>query len=196
MKEKTATRKVVILCGFVFLAGCRAPHPDTEGFMRLYDEALAKSEAAGQTGLESGSEIEKQAIARFIDFYRVYSTESIRKGVHGVYAEQAFFGDPFKSVEGIDAIETYFLKMAEPVESCTFEVTATDRCGGEYYFRWIMNLKSKAARREIKALGVSHVRFDPEGKVIFQQDYWDSSTLFDNLPVVGRMTRWIKHRLE
>jgi len=196
VRNRTAAETTIILCGVLLLAGCRAPHPDTEGFMSMYDDALARTEDAGKEGLEAGSEIEEQAIDRFIDFYREYSTEIIRKGVRGVYAETAFFGDPFKSVEGIDAIEEYFLKMADPVESCTFEVTATDRCGGEYYFRWIMRLKSKAAGREIKALGVSHVRFDREGMVIFQQDYWDSSTLFDSLPVVGRMTRWVKHRLE
>ena len=135
---------------------------------------------------------------RFTEFYREYSVDTIRRGIREVYAHDAYFGDPFRSVRGIDAIESYFVKMAEPVEKCTFDITSSDRGkAGDYYFRWRMELRLKRSNASpIRALGISHVRFNEQGLVVFQQDYWDSSTLFDRLPVVGGMTRFVKGRLD
>jgi hypothetical protein len=180
----------------VLQTGCRSPLP-AAGHMDMYRTALDRTAGAVAAAPAAGSPVEKKAIRRFNDFYRVYSTESIRAGVRDVYADDAYFGDPFKAVRGIDEIETYFLDMAEPVKSCTFDVTGVDRAGGEYYFRWTMDLVVKRAPHDpIRALGLSHVRFDPAGKVVFQQDYWDTSTLFERLPLVGGLTRWIKRRLD
>lgn len=140
---------------------------------------------------------EKDALQRFTDFYVEYSYEAIEQGVRDLYAENAWFGDPFHIVEGIDDLEHYFLVMAEPVESCTFSIDSIQKSGIDYYARWTMELESKAAKGElIKTIGISHVRFNAEGKVIFQQDYWDSSAMLDRLPIVGYWTRLVKGRIE
>jgi hypothetical protein len=46
----------------------------------------------------------------------------------------------------------------------------------------------------IKAPGMSHLRFDEKGMIVFHQDYWDSSLVFERLPVIGFVLRWIKSR--
>lgn len=160
-----------------------------------YRKAVAES--ASQAELEPGSTAEKEAIERFYNFYEIYSYEQIKNGLRELYADDAYFGDPFHSVEGIDEIENYFLFMAEPVVECTFSIESMDRAGRDYYSRWNMHLISKAApKKAIDAIGFSHVRFNAEGKIIFQQDYWDSSVLMDRLPVVGYWTRMVKRKLE
>ena len=147
--------------------------------------------------MKPGSEVEKNALLRFNDFYEDYSSEAISAGVRGLYAEDAWFGDPFHIVEGIDEIEHYFLVMAEPVKSCTFTVDSVQRSGIDYFARWTMVLESKAAKGEIiKTIGISHVRFNTAGKVVFQQDYWDSSSMLERLPIVGYWTRLVKDRIE
>jgi hypothetical protein len=139
---------------------------------------------------------EKAALQRFTDFYAEYSVEAIKKGVRNVYAEDAWFGDPFHIVEGIDDIEHYFVVMAEPVEHCTFKIDSIQRSGKDYFARWTMELESSAAKGQvIKTIGISHVRFSSGGKVVFQQDYWDTSAMLDRLPVVGYWTRLVKTRL-
>ncbi|MBN2162646.1 MAG: nuclear transport factor 2 family protein [Pontiellaceae bacterium] len=143
-----------------------------------------------------GCEVETEAIHRFEAFYAEYSAEAIRNGIRSVYANDAWFGDPYHSVKGIAAIENYFVAMAEPVEHCTFTVDAMQRAGNDYYARWTMHLVSKAAGKEpITAIGNSHLRFNKEGQIIFQQDYWDTSVLLDRLPVVGFWTRLVKEKI-
>jgi hypothetical protein len=149
------------------------------------------------TAMEPGSDIEQEALRRFNEFYADYSVEAIRSGVREVYAEDAWFGDPFHIVEGIDAIEHYFVVMAEPVEQCTFTVDSMQRSGNDYFARWTMRLESSAAKGEIiETIGISHVRYNAEGKIIFQQDYWDTSAMLDRLPVVGFWTRMVKGKIE
>ena len=152
---------------------------------------------ANQPSFEPGSETEAKALNLFSDFYNEYSYDAIKDGVRELYAEDAWFGDPFHIVEGIDEIEHYFLVMAEPVENCTFSVDSIQRSDKDYFARWTMELESKAAKGElIKTIGISHVRFNEDGKVIFQQDYWDSSAMLDRLPIVGYWTRLVKDRIE
>jgi len=192
---------ILALLAFALMAcvcGCSSTQPAAQPDPHAaYRAALARTAPADTEAAPLTPEQERAALARFNEFYSVYSVESIKAGVRGVYAENAYFGDPFDSVSGIDEIEEYFVRMAEPVKTCTFDVEAVDRAGAEYWIRWTMNLEVNAAKgKPFSALGVSHVRFDDEGKVLFQQDYWDSSALLDRLPVVGFFTRKVKKRLE
>jgi ketosteroid isomerase-like protein len=176
------------------LAGCstkpKPAGPDPEACR------VALEKTGGVEPMPADSPAEREALQRFRDFYAVYSADAIRANVREVYAEHAWFGDPYHTVEGIDAIEHYFLVMAEPVEHCTFTVDSVQRAGSDYYARWTMTLVSRASGKEpITAMGMSHVRFNREGKIVFQQDYWDTSAMLDRLPVVGFWTRLVKTRI-
>jgi hypothetical protein len=41
---------------------------------------------------------------------------------------------------------------------------------------------------------MSHVRFGPDGKVVFHADYWDTSIVFERAPVIGSIIRWAKEK--
>jgi hypothetical protein len=174
--------------------GCTSKSKDRSPDWSRNNDMLRKT--ADIAPMLPGSPTEKAALQRFNDFYAQYSAEAVREGVRGLYAENAWFGDPFHIVEGIDEIEHYFLVMAEPVESCSFTVDSVHRSENDYFARWTMQLESTAAKGEIiHTIGMSHVRFNSEGKIIFQQDYWDSSAMLDRLPIVGFWTRMVKDRI-
>lgn len=175
------------------MTGCTSKSKDRSPDWNRNTEIVAETESTSPMDAQT----EKEALQRFSDFYLEYSYEAIQSGVRDLYAENAWFGDPFHIVEGIDEIEHYFLVMAEPVEHCSFTVDSIQRSGVDYYARWTMELESKAAKGEmIRTIGISHVRFNEQGKVIFQQDYWDSSAMLDRLPIVGYWTRLVKGRIE
>jgi hypothetical protein len=180
---------------FLLIMGGCVDRTQEGGDMIRYEQALAKSDPAKVKGLEPGSEKEKEAIAHFKDFYRVFSTESIRKGIRGLYADGAYFRDGFKEVIGMEAMEAYFLKSAEGIQTCTFDIQGVAVHEGNYYFRWIMHLSIKRSPDEpIRTVGMSHVRYDGKGKVIFHQDYWDTSVVYEKIPVLGAVIRWIKRK--
>lgn len=185
----------VLLSGIFMMTGCTSKSKNRSPDWTRHTAALETTEKV--PSMEAGSAMEKEALRRFDEFYADYSVEAIRAGVREVYTEDAWFGDPFHIVEGIDEIEHYFVVMAEPVEQCTFTVDSMQRSGNDYFARWTMRLESSAAKGElIETIGFSHVRYNAEGKIIFQQDYWDTSVLFDRLPVVGFWTRLVKGKIE
>lgn len=197
VRSTLSIKKALVIMGIFgtsLVMGCRSVPKRMAPSIGEYRAELKRAEAV--TAMTPGSEVEVAALKRFNAFYEVYSSEAIKAGLRQLYAEDAWFGDPFHSVRGIDAIEHYFLAMAEPVESCTFTVEGVQRSGDDYYARWTMTLISKAAKtKPIEAIGLSHVRFNRDGLIVFQQDYWDTSVMFDRLPVVGYWTRLVKRRL-
>jgi hypothetical protein len=44
----------------------------------------------------------------------------------------------------------------------------------------------------IRTVGISHVRYDAKGKVIFPQDY--RGGVYEKIPVMGAVIRWIKNK--
>ncbi|MCX5839704.1 MAG: nuclear transport factor 2 family protein [Deltaproteobacteria bacterium] len=163
--------------------------------MVRYERLLAETDPAKAGSLQPGSELEKEAVARFVDFYKVFSSEVIRKGLRGLYADGAYFRDGFKEVLGIEAMEAYFLNSAEGVQSCTFDIQEMVVHQGNYYFRWVMHLTMKRSPDDpIQTVGMSHVRYDAKGKVIFHQDYWDTGAVYEKIPVMGAVIRWIKNK--
>jgi hypothetical protein len=177
---------------FLLIWGCVA---GTQQTMKNYYRALDNTDPKKTALLKSGSAAEKKAIEKFYTFYEVFSEERIRRGVRDLYAADAYFRDGYREVEGIDNIEPYFIATTKAIHECTFDIQDWSSHEGNYYFRWIMKLRLKRDNDDlIEQVGMSHVRFNPEGKIIFHQDYWDTGVVFERVPVVGRIIRWVKER--
>lgn len=189
-------RGIPVLIIMVLLTAGGCAHRGQEGNdMIRYEKALAETDPAKVAGLQPGSQLEKEAVARFVDFYRVFSPEVIRKGLRGLYADGAYFRDGLKEVVGIEAMEAYFLKSTEGIQTCTFDIQEMAVHQGNYYFRWVMHLTMKRSPDDpIRTVGMSHVRYDAKGKVTFHQDYWDTGVVYEKIPVMGAVIRWIKNK--
>lgn len=166
------------------------------GPMNNYDHAL-KETAPHKVGMmRPGSPQEAEALERFKTFYALFSRERIETLADGLYAEDAYFRDGIREVRGLSQIKTYFVRTTETIDHCVFEIEDVVTQRGEYCVRWVMRLTLKRKRDEvIVAPGMSHVRFSPEGKITFHQDYWDTSLILEPVPVLGAIVRWIKRRI-
>lgn len=139
-----------------------------------------------------------EAAARFQSFFADFG-EAVRSGrVTEVYAEDAYFNDTLKEIRGAGDIEDYFLKTLEMATrvDVRFEDLAVSE--GNYYFRWEMDVEAPKLNggEVIRSQGMSHIVFDANGKVAMHRDYWDASSgLFEHVPVLGGMIRWVKGRL-
>jgi hypothetical protein len=70
--------------------------------------------------------------------------------------------------------------------------------GKNYYFRWTMEARMKhlARGKTVTTIGVTLVRFDPKGRVLVHQDFWDSAQgVWDHVPVLGTVIRWIQSKI-
>ncbi|MBN2687499.1 MAG: nuclear transport factor 2 family protein [Deltaproteobacteria bacterium] len=164
--------------------------------MKNYYEALKKTDPQQISYVKAESDEEKKALHQFRDFYEVFSEEKIRSSVRGLYREDAYFRDGFREVQGIDAIEEYFVSSTEAFLECRFDIQDVAVRDGNYYFRWIMTLVLKRNKDDpLETAGMSHVRFDEKGKIIFHQDYWDTGIIYEKIPVLGPIITWIRQRV-
>jgi steroid delta-isomerase len=183
---------IMMLVPIVALASCAGGKPMT---LENYYKELAATDPAKSALAKPGSAEEKAGIENFKAYYKVFAEDIIRRDTKTLYAKEAFFKDGYKEVKGVEAIETYFIATTKAVVSCTFDITEVIIHEGNYYFRWVMKLTIKRDKdNPIEQVGMSHVRFASDGKVIFHTDYWDTSVVFERAPVIGSIIRWAKEQ--
>jgi steroid delta-isomerase len=183
---------IMLLVPIVALASCAGGKPMT---LENYYKELAATDPAKTALVKPGSAEENAGIENFKAYYKVFAEDIIRRDTKTLYAKEAFFKDGYKEVKGVDAIETYFIATTKAIVSCTFDITEVIIHEGNYYFRWVMKLTIKRDKdNPIEQVGMSHVRFASDGKVIFHTDYWDTSVVFERAPVIGSIIRWAKEQ--
>jgi ABC-type transport system substrate-binding protein len=176
----------------LLLAGCATPSskPDPSAFTA---EALAATEAS------KTANVSPDVIARFETYNGDFSTNNIIENTRAVYADDVWFRDPFKQIHGATPFEAYLLRGASAVAQFHMDWKDVAQDNGDYYFRWVMTLKlNRDGKNDPPTLnnGISHIRFGPDGRVIFHEDYFDAATfLYEKIPVLGGEIRFIKKRL-
>ncbi len=155
----------------------REPRHDATGDDAAYLEALESSAAQAQVPspeqLTAWVEGVEQAFTPF-------SVENVKTGFPKAYAEELYFRDAFHTYTDRAVMLDYMIKSAEMSQDVTFEFSAPVQNGMDVYLPWVMLLGGRDPVR--RSLGISHLRFNAEGQVIFHQDYWDSADVV--VPVI------------
>lgn len=147
----------------------------------------------------AGSPAEREALVRFARFFEDFSGDRIGRLLQATYAEDVFFNDTLKSIRGRDALAHYLADSAAAVDDCRVQVLETTRTqAGEHLLRWRMSIRFKRFRRGVdtETVGLSHLRFDADGRVVYHQDYWNAADgLYEHIPLIGQLIRMVKRRL-
>ncbi|MBG6073471.1 MULTISPECIES: nuclear transport factor 2 family protein [unclassified Polaromonas] len=138
----------------------------------------------------------REAAARVVDFFESLSPASLER-LDALYAPEAYFKDPFNEVRGLPAIRQVFDHMYASLEQPHFVVTGCIVDGGECFLTWnfIFHFKRFDTQTLQTVRGGSHLKFNAAGLLDFHRDYWDAAEeLYEKLPLVGRLMRWLKER--
>ena len=133
-------------------------------------------------------------LQRVVRFFETLTLESARHEIAEVYADDAYFKDPFNEVRGLPAVTPLFTHMFEQVENPRFVVTSTVLQGDNAFMTWDFLFHMRRYAREEQCIrGATHIRFAADGRVNFHRDYWDAAEeLYEKLPVVGSFMRLLK----
>ena len=130
---------------------------------------------------------------RLARFYETL-TPAVLDGLDQFYAPDARFKDPFNEVAGTAAIRRIFAHMFATTEAPRFEVTDRIEQGGQAMLGWTFHFALRG--RALTVRGVTHLRFDADGRVTLHRDYWDAAEeLYEKLPLLGGLMRAIRRRL-
>jgi limonene-1,2-epoxide hydrolase len=184
---------VLIWCAVLVLGGCATGARNDRHAMETYYQALQDTAPCEYETLQPGSEEERSAIERFVALYTTYSEDNIRRHVRDLYAPNAYYRDSFTEMQGVDNIAAYLIEGTHMMYDLTFDLRDVAVHEGNYYLRWITRFSLKQKKDKIIHLpGMSHVRFNQDGKIIFHQDFWDAGIIYERLPIIGFVIRWLK----
>ena len=135
-------------------------------------------------------------VARVIAFFETLTPQCL-SGLADIYAQGARFKDPFNDVQGLDAIAHIFGHMFVALQQPRFVITRQVNQGNDCFITWdfYFYLASYRSSVEQKIAGATHLVFDSDGRVLIHRDYWDAAEeLYEKLPLVGSLMRWLKRR--
>ncbi|WP_313953661.1 nuclear transport factor 2 family protein [Accumulibacter sp.] len=138
------------------------------------------------------------AVEALISFYEGLSAESLARFPE-FYADDAFFKDPFNQVRGVAPIQRIFAHLFRQVGEARFVVSERLLADNGAMLVWEMHFRLPARRGQGPPQlirGVSHLKFDGEGKVVWHRDYWDAAEeLYAKLPAIGWLMRFLQRKL-
>ncbi len=112
------------------------------------------------------------------------------------YAPDADFKDPFNEVRGAPAIRQVFEHMYVALEAPRFVIHDVVAQGDQCVLTWDFIFRFRRFSREWQTVrGASHLKLDAQGLITLHRDYWDvAEELYEKLPGVGALMRWLKRR--
>ena len=135
-------------------------------------------------------------VARVVAFFEALSPANLSQLVD-YYAPNAYFKDPFNEVRGLTDVHAIFSHMyvalAQPRFVVIDRIVDGQQCFLTWHFEFYFKTFDTATLQTIR--GGSHLKFNAEGLVTFHRDYWDAAEeLYEKLPWVGGLMRWLKKR--
>ena len=134
-----------------------------------------------------------QAIIRQLkSVYQQFNAPSLAK-LNELYTQDVEFIDPVHRLTTLSALKQYFDHASHNLARCEFEFIDEQIGENQVYLSWRMTFTHKRINRgnSVTVEGVSHLRYTH--KIYFHQDYYDLSVMvYDHLPILGRISQWIK----
>lgn len=136
-------------------------------------------------------------VETLVAFYETLSRESVAQ-ISQLYAENAYFKDPFNEVRGVAAIARIFTHMYEQVDAPRFAIGERVVDDDGALLVWVFSFRPRGWGRGRTQVvrGVTHLKFDDDGRVVWHRDYWDAAEeLYAKLPLIGGLMRWLRRKL-
>jgi hypothetical protein len=131
----------------------------------------------------------------FVAFFEQLRCEDLPR-LGRFYAADTRFKDPFNEVVGVEAVAGIFRHMFDTLDEPRFVVRDVIVQGDQAFLAWDFLFRMRRFDRGGQCIrGASHLRFGPDGLITEHRDYWDAAEeLYEKLPLVGGLMRWLKRR--
>lgn len=132
-------------------------------------------------------------------FVTFFSTHDPGKApsADALYAPALYFSDTLLTSERRDEVIAHLERMRSGAGELQVTVLDSQIDGADVYVVWRMHARFQPVRKTVESdtIGVTHLRFDAEGRIVLQQDFWDSAEgFYRHLPVVGSLVVAIGRR--
>ena len=141
----------------------------------------------------------ESALQRVVHFFEHLQPADVSRMAE-IYTPDAQFKDPFNEVQGLPSIEHVFAHMFEALQAPRFVITNQVLQGTQCFVTWdfLFAMQRMDGGQTQTIRGATHFVLREEAglwRVAVHRDYWDAAEeLYEKLPVVGSLMRWLKKR--
>lgn len=134
-------------------------------------------------------------VSRIVAMFEALAPGDIAR-LPAFYAADVRFKDPFNDVCGVAAVQRIFAHMFTALNEPRFVVHNAIVQGEQCFLTWDFLFCFKRGDPSLQTVrGGSHLVLDAQGLITVHRDYWDAAEeLYEKLPVVGALMRWLKRR--
>ena len=182
------------LCLVGVTTACGGGRMTQQEMHRAYQQALASTETTARSDWQANPDALAAAVEKPKRYFREMTGTNVERLTKLTYAQDAFLCDTLHIALGADEIEAYFLKTADRANALSVTFLDFSTTGREVFARWTMTMRADglAGDQPVTSYGISHFRFDREGKILLHQDFWDAGgAFFEQLPGL----KWIIPRV-
>lgn len=115
--------------------------------------------------------------------------------IDGLATEDFAFCDPFNRLTGREPFKEMLRVMFTRYPDARFHIddVAMGRLAGYVLWRFTANA---AGPKPLLLIGMTEVRYAPDGRVAWHQDHWDAAQqVYEQAPVLGPILRLVRRRL-
>lgn len=130
---------------------------------------------------------------QFIEIYQSLSTDNLHL-LEQIYHRDVTFVDPMHKVGGRENLINYFEQLYSNLSHCQFDINNTVNDDNQAAVYWTMSYQHPKLNRgeKVTVAGSSLIKAE-NNRVIYHRDYLDiGAMLYEQLPVIGRLIRYIK----
>jgi ketosteroid isomerase-like protein len=134
-------------------------------------------------------------VNRVMNFYANFSRDSIPL-IDELYTQDVEFIDPIHRLEGSLALKAYFRNLASNMQDYEMHYLDKLQAGDSACLSWEMRFTHPQLNRgkQVRVKGLSLLKFTT--RVYYHEDAYDLGALiYEQVPVLGSATRYLKKRL-
>lgn len=130
-------------------------------------------------------------------FFETLTQETPLEAYKKQFSDSVYFEDPFHKIHGIEALYEVFQNMYRTLHEPHFVILDSLEDDTQAYLRWEFHFAFSPKDTIHCFEGVSRLLFDAEGRVSSHVDYWDAAShIYEKLPVIGILTRFVKNKIK
>lgn len=180
-------RPSLALLAALLLTGCTSGA--TQPYAVAYQKALIQ--------YPGNADVPAAAMERFVHFFssETTSAEAARTEAQLLYSDRLYFSDTLLTSEDKAQVVKHLTRMHASTDSLSVTLLDTQRDGADFYLIWRMTAAFSPVRGTVTShtIGVTHLRFDPDQRIVLQQDFWDAGAgFYEHIPLLGNAMRAIR----
>ena len=179
---------IILACSTTACAGRSSS--ENPSYPAAYRAALVATDASAP--------VRNEDLELFIKFLEGIGTPGSARAASELYSENIHFSDALILTEDKQVIVKHFSDLEAAGNQVKVTMHQKLISGNDVFLVWSMEARFTPIRTEriSDSLGVTHLRFDENGRVILHQDFWDSTEgFFRHIPVLGSVVNSVKRRV-